>query len=307
MAKEKTSSSRTSKIVVLSILAAIYLTILLIIFVPQVKRPAINKNENVFCYDYYDLLSSEDKKSINDFGKKFQKKYGINIYLVTCERQVAGSNYSGTYRAELWGEDFLKNKSMSTSDNCVVIIINARKYVMNYKSSGFGHPGYVKEDLPYSTDYHFDIYTYGASAKKISDNELTRIIYGKNADNILEGEEYVSSASIGMMEELGKAYSFIYTNTWPAVIAIAAIISIIITIIVLACVSKSYSKNRKIVNYSLSENTNLKLTVKEDLYSHKTVTYTIISTPSSSSSSSHSSGGIGGGGGGGGAGHRGGR
>jgi len=334
--QEKQPTSRKSKIIILSVIAAIYLTILLSIFIPIVNRPSINKNETNFCYDYYDILSQEEENSINEIGSKIQKKYGINVYVATTERIYTGKtstlfvpsnentkydyNNKNNYKADLWGENFLKNKNLSQSENCVVLIINARKYkiISDMKpASSIVYSGdksayeitYSKEDISYAIDYHFDIYTYGASNRKITDTELTRIIFGKNADNILLGGDLVTSATCSMMTELGKSYAWIYTNKWPSICIISLVISAAISITVIVLVSKSYSKKRKVVNFSLENNTNLELTEKNDVFLRRSVTYTVISTSSSNSSSSsgHSSGGIGGGGGGGGAGHRGGR
>ena len=156
-------------------------------------------------------------------------------------------------------------------------------------------------------DFHFDLYTYGASAKRITNTEINKIIYSDAGDRILEGKSYVANAVCDMSVLLGDAYSHIYYSGhwWFAVIAL--IVSLIIAGFVYKKIQNSYKKDRKNINYSLSNNSRLNLTLKKDDFIYSDTTYTIIETSSYSGGSSSSSSSSGSSGGGGGSGHRGGR
>lgn len=237
----------------------------------------LDRQEDVFVYDDMELFSDSQELQINVICSKIQEKNKLLVYVSTCQR-INGS-------AQQWGDDFCRQHNLSNSETFVVIIINATDYNRNY---------------------HFDIYTYGDSERKISDKEIENILYSEGGDLILTSSS--TNTVLGLEEiinKLGSAYSWILPNSnWILICALSLLIALLIAFIVIQIVKKSYSKHRLTENYNFATNTKLRLEVKEDNFVNSVVTSVVIAGGTSGS------GNLGGGhysGGGGGGGHRGGR
>ena len=264
----------------LIVVLAIYLIVLVALVIFQANRKSIDESVETFCYDDFDVFTSEQEAELNENCKYVQDKYGINVYISTCER-VYGT-------ATQWGTDFIYEHNMDYDENMVVIILNCQKI----------------NDLPYN--YHFDIYTYGHAAKKITDSEINKLVWSSAGDDIVSTTDSSTETRVNGLKQLtidsGVAYAWIYSDRWLIVIIITLVIGLIISLITVKSIKSSYSKKRDNNSFSYSANSNLNLTVKEDVYSHKYVTSVRISSSSSGGGGGgHSSGGGGGGG------HRGGR
>ena len=296
---KKASNGKPNRIGLI-ILCTIYVFVMVAIIFSVSKRGYTDKSVDLFVYDDFEVFSEEQEMQLNNNCKAIQQKYGVNVYISTCERFCIYSSWSSNsdtyyyysynmdnYYADKNGDNFRYDHNFDYDDNLVVIIINCHG-----KSE-------TERD-----DYHFDIYTFGTAKNKITDSEADKIIWSKAGDEIVlaSTNEEVKSAVIKMTKDLGVAYSWILSYRWPVIFIITALVGALISWAVIAGVKKSYSKKRDNNSYSFSANSKLNLTVREDTFSHKNVTSVRIerNTPS-----------VGGGfrssGGGGGGGHRGGR
>lgn len=291
-----TVSKKKNKKAGIIIFSVIYILIFLIILIPNISNKGYtDKSVDAFVFDDFEVFSDSQESQINTNCKRVQQKYGVNVYISTCERKSYFSSssgyyynydYSSNYYATQIGTDFIWQHNFNYSDNLVIIILNCQKF---------------NESERY--DYHFDVYTFGSAASAISDSEVDKIIWSSAGDDIISSNsEQATSGLISMTTDLGKAYAGILSYRWGIIILVTAIIGALIALGVTKGIKRSYSKKRDNESYSFSANTNLNLTVREDIFSHKNVTYVHIDRGSSSGGGGgHSSGGGGGGG------HRGGR
>ena len=271
----KTPAKKKTKLTLWIIFGIVYALIVFGIVFANYNKGTSDKNVNTFCYDEVGAFSAEQVTQIDQKCKAVQQKYGVNVYVATCERLYG--------KATKWGEDFLSEHSLSESDDLVVIIINMQCYG------------------EYKNNYHFDLYAYGKYYKAVSDNEVKKLLFSKAGDNMLVGGSTTVEGTLEMTENFAIACTWIYSNSWNLVYIIAAIIALVIAIIVVCVVKGKYKKDRFVQNFEFNTNSKLNLEVQADKYSHKTITFVRIS----SSSSSGGGGGFSGGGGGGG--HLGGR
>ena len=231
-----------------------------------------DKNRTTFLFDYKDIFSEEQEADINEACGAATKKYGVTFLVATCNR-------TGT-KADLWGEDFLRKEGLSERDDYVVVIINAKDV---------------------GVDYHFDIYTYGRAVSRVSADEIENAVWSIYADRILTNDSATAASGVvEMVDQLGGYYEGL--PVWlTTVVGIA--LGIVIGVIVIGRISKSYSRMRKNVTYPLDKYCKMNLTGREDQFLRSATTVVVIQNNSSGG------GGHGGGfsGGGGGGGHRGGR
>lgn len=290
----KKVKNKQTKINVIIVLSLIYLAIIASIIIVATRKSPTNLSVEKFIFDDFEVFSSEQEQRINENCKLVQGKYGLNVYVSTCERKKFNNSISkydhydfvDNYYATQDGSDFLREHNLSYSDNLAIIIINCQK----------------RDSVTY--DYHFDIYIFGHADKKISELESDKIIWSDFGDEILSSDpDRATDAVLGMTKDIGVAYAGILSYHWLVIIIVALLIGALISIITTTLIKKSYSKTRESNNYSFTANTNVNLTVRDDKFSHKNVTFVIRSSSSGGSGShgGHSSGG------GGGAGHRGGR
>lgn len=289
MIKRKANKKRVIRIVLFSV---VFAAIAFWVFSITYSKPIKNKETN-FIYDEMNIFSESQEESLNNLCLSAQKTNKLKIYISTCERI--------NEKASKWGTDILKERKLSYDDNVVIIIIN-------FEEEG--------------AEYFFDIYTYGKSATKITDDEYDIIMWSEGGDYIKLSTPI--SAVIGLkdiIKQIRISYTWILTDTsWWLICGGSLIIGMIVAFIVIKAVKKSYSKQRKVENYEFNTNTKMDLRVRQDTFIRKNVTSVIIPKiePSNSGggSSGRSSGGRGFGGGisfgggrsgGGGAGHRGGR
>lgn len=255
---------------------------------------------NKYCYDYKEIFTEEQEKSIQETCAEIHKKKDVAVIVVTCDRKSSSAGYNGV--------EFCEKEGLDATDNFVVIIINAQ--VKN------------EEQKIYFNEYHFDIYTFGDSAWQISDNEINKILYSEGGDKILKDNPKDAFEGVTSLAKLsGEAYTGILPNhvSWFVIMGIAAGVGLLVATICTVCIKKSYSRKRENSNYSIKSNTNLSMVGKQDRYLRSHTTSVIISSSSSNGgysggrsggfSGGGRSGGFGGGGrsGGGGGGHRGGR
>ena len=258
------------------IFSVIYAAIMIPLLVSTFHISPIDKSVTQFCYDEVSVFSSQECISIDNQCASIQKKCNINVLVLTCNRTSSGY-------ASKNGETFIAEHGEYTLDtNFVIIIINSYEYA----------------DSRY--DFHFDIYTFGDSAKKISDREIEKILYSDAGDEILEGHD-VAGAAIKMVGYLGTAYAGIYSRAWLGVTIASMAIGSFVSMIVVLVIRSKYLKRKIEPNYSFQNNATLKMRVANDSYSHNSVTSVIIATSNGGGGGHFSSGGGGGGG------HRGGR
>ena len=287
--KRKPNKKRVARVVIFSIIFVIifgWATFLAISPSTNKKLTKIDKTYKDivdFCYDDFDLFSDEQESMINHYCKTAQKKYKVTILVSTCSRVGGNATQIGT--------QFLSKNNFSSKENIFVLIINATNFNRNY---------------------HFDIYTYGSAANKISGDyksgEVKKIIWCEGADKILtSNSETATQGVIDMTKTIGKAYAWILNDiSWFIICGVSLVIGLIVAIIVINVIKKKYSKHREVSNYEFRTNTKLDLKVKQDVFLRKSVSSVIIAT-SSSSGGGGSFRGSGRSGGGGGGGHRGGR
>ena len=276
--------SKKARRITLIVFCVIYAVVLLGIIFVQTSKKSIDKSVETFCFDDYDVFSSTQELELNENCKNVQKKYGINVYISTC---MGEKDYWGDIHATQWGTSFLAEHGLSQIDNLYIIILNCIK-----------NGNIVVE-------YHFDIYKYGHAAKKLTESEADKIIWSNSGDEIVSKIDLSTETRVKALKQmtidLGIAYSWIYTDNWGTIVIVTLLIGALIAFIVVKIIKSSYSKARDNQSYSFSANSNLNLTIKQDVYSHKHVTSVRISSSSSGGGGGHSSGG------GGGSGHAGGR
>lgn len=233
-----------------------------------------DKNRTQYCYDYKGLFSQAQLDDINEACRANSKKYMVTFLVATTNR--TGS------KADMWGEDFLAQEGLSDKDDYILIIINARDV---------------------GVDYHFDIYTYGNAARRLSDREIENAVWSIYADRILTSDSAsAASGVVEMLPMLGKSYDGI--ALWFNIVFGLAL-GLAISGIVIACIKRHYSRKRKNETYPLDKYCRMNLTGHEDKFMHTYTSVVVINTNSGGGHGGGHSGGFGGGGGGGG--HRGGR
>ena len=282
MMKRKANKKRVIRIILFSVaFSLIAIWVFILAFSKSIKNPETN-----FVYDKKELFSDSQEMLINTTSQNVQRKYKVKVYVSTCSRSYGSALQVGT--------GFLREHNFSSEDNIVVIIINATDYESNY---------------------HFDIYTYGDSARKISGDwesgELHKILYCEGGDLVLtSNSDNATRGVIEMIEKTGMAYAWILADmSWWIICGVSLAIGCLVAFLIVKAIKKSYSKNRKSENYEFTSNTNLNLRIKQDTFIRKSVSSVRIershSSGGGSSGRSFSGGGRSGGGGGGG--HRGGR
>ena len=271
----KTPMSKKSKIMVLIFLGIIYLCLVVGICVSNYGKSVADVSVNTFCYDEMSAFSGEQVGEINAKCKYVQETYGVDVYVATCLR-IAGGFASKN------GTDFLVEHGIDYDSDLIVLIIN-----MNTSGTS-------------TYNYHFDIYTYGSCYTKLTENEIDHLLFSKAGDDILEGGEKAFDGTIQMVENLGKAYKFIFSDSYTGILIVCSIIAIIAAFIIIEIIKGKYRKDRFVENYAFDTNSKLDLELNTDTFLRKSVTYVHINTDSGSGGGGFS-------GGGGGFGHRGGR
>ena len=273
----KASMSKKTKTIIFVILGIIYALVLGGICIKNYGKPVAQLSVETFCFDEKSAFLTSQVDSINERCKQVQSNYGVDVYVLTCNRE--GGSFGAV--ASKIGEDFLAEHGFATSDNLIVLIIN-----MN----SIGSENY---------NYHFDIYTYGECYNKITNKEINKLLYSTAGDNILVGGDKAYEGVLEMVTNLGKAYKFIYTNSVTALLVISLIISLITSLIIISVIKGKYKKERQVNNFAFDSNSKLDLQLSTDTYLRHTVTFVHINRDSGSGGFSS--------GGGGGSGHRGGR
>lgn len=249
-----------------ALLVCILLAMVLCCVLCLASCKATEPDRTSFVYDDMELFDDNQIILINQAAKDAQQKYGLTVLVATCQR-------SGS-KATLNGEQLMSREGLQ--GNYTILIINADGLNQNY---------------------HFDIYTYGRSARKISDSEVEDILFSIWGDAILTSDSTKAVSGVThMIDMCGSAYQ----PKWKAVVIAALIIAVIVTLVVVTRVKRSYSRKRKNDTYPLDKYCRLNLKDRQDVFSHSTTTFVIINSGSSSGGGHFS-------GGGGGGGHRGGR
>ncbi len=283
----KTSMSKKAKLIILSIVGVLFLLTVGIILISNYGGKVAFANVQNYCFDdeAVNVFTAEQELQINQKCKQVQDKYGVDVYVATCRRIGASATLRGT--------DFLSEHGFNESDNLIVLIINAR--LTTYQILGEPHE--------YISEYHFDLYAYGKCRGKITQSEVKKILYSNAGDNILEGGNLTYEGTTEMVGLLGKAYHFIYNESWKTILIVGAVVAFVGSLITILVISGKYKKERYVSNYDFNANSKLNLEHSSDVFTHKSVTYVRINTDNGSGGLS-----IGGGsGGGGGSGHLGGR
>ena len=228
-----------------------------------------DKSRTTYCYDYKGIFNDYQTEQINEACQKATKKYNVTFLVATTGR--TGKT------ADLVGDGFLSREGLSDEDDYVVIIINAKGL---------------------NEDYHFDIYTYGRAARRISDDEIDTTLYSIYGDYILsDNSGTAADGVVGLIDKLDGI------PLWGNIV-IGLIIGLVVAGIVAGGISKGYGRKRKNETYPLDKYCKLSLREHEDKFSRSVTTVTIINNNSGGGSrggGGHSSGGGFGGG------HRGGR
>ncbi len=287
--KKKLSKLEIAAIVILVANVIAWLILAGVHLIPNCYGPRTNTNNvEQLCFDDFHLFTESDAIRINTACKNVQKKYGVNVYVATCERR----NKYGEAKAKIWGVDFLEAHGLSQNDDLLLIILNASSsnVVYNTSENSYSYNG--------GSSYHFDLYYYGICSQKVSSLEVQTILYSKAGDDILRGDSKAVDGVCSMVKKYAFAYKFVY----PSLVVVAfAIIGAVIGLIVwvklfintLRKCKKDYGHIGDEFNSEIICDHNLKLKVKTDTYSHSTTDshYSpIIDSDSSSSSSGGGSG-----------------
>ena len=288
--KKKLSKLEISAIVILVANVLAWLILAGVHLIPNCYGPRTNTNNvEQLCFDDFHLFTEADAIRINTACKNVQKKYGVNVYVATCER--INKYGEGEDKAKIWGVDFLEAHGLSQNDDLLLIILNASSSNVLYDTSenSYSYNG--------RKSYHFDLYYYGICSQKVSKLEVQTILYSKAGDDILKGDSTSADGVCSMVKKYAFAYKFVYPSVvivgfamTGAIIGLGALVALFI--FTLRKCKEVYGHIGDEFNSEILCDHNLRLKVKTDTYSHSTTDshYSPIFPESSSSSSGGSSG-----------------
>lgn len=209
------------------------------------------------------VLSQSEEQLLSQKVKAISQEKNINFYFVLVDQ----SYYEGT--------TFLAKEGIDKDQATVLVCVT--------RASGI---------------YYFDLYTFGAAEKRITDDEVEWIL-----DAGMPIKQGKLTQGLFCMADAVQTYYQSTAAYWGKCFLVAFFISLAIAGGVYLWVFFAYRRKNRGVSYPLESYTNLDLTTQEDRFMGTFVTKTRIVRSSSGTGGGFGGGRIGGGGGG----HRGGR
>ena len=249
--------------------AAILLTILT--FTLCLALPLSAAEGDLRVYDPSGMLSETESAGLSTRLDQLSAEYGVELYFATY---VADTRFDDFY-----GDDYCTRVQNLKGRDAVLLVVTYER--LNGR-------------------YYYNMYTYGEANYAINQKEVDYILdmdevyYNIKTGNVAEGAEafFVWSAA---------AFEGRVGVSWAVIIAVSALISIVIALIICAGVVAAYKKKRASVDYPLDRYARLTLTKDRDSFVREYTTRTY--SPRSGGNGGGSNGRRHGGGGG----HRGGR
>lgn len=269
-------------------------------FVSRSKANSFGERTNQECgtdqriFDYYGLLSSSENDELQDMIDKYQEKYGMDIVVVTYDEYTDFSDIgiTNTSDIQLFSELFCDYYRFGWETWTPVTGESYRE------KSGTSIVLAIKwSDIPGNGDIW--LCTSGRAQDKISDSEATDIVN--------DGGEYLRDDPLKgislIIKESADSMTGVMHGALPGFVKILIGIgaALIITIVFFAVnASKKEAKDTTTKSTYVAKDA-VRVTNHSDIFSHKHVSKTKISSDSNSSGGgggSHSGGGSHGGGGG---------
>ncbi len=244
-------------------LKKIVFTVFLLIITLSSFSLTVSAYSDKAVYDRAGLFTENEIEQLEKCAYELFKDVDCDIYIVT--------DHNAYNRVTYFGDDF--RNEYGITGNSVILIITA------------------------NGNNNYDIYTYGEAYSKLSDSDIDNILDDSDVYDNIKSENYFEGAMAFIEVTFDE-----YTLSFGELMAIALVISAVVTVIFFCCVYYSYNKKLRSEKYPLNRYANLDLKEQSDLFAERFVTKRRIPR---SNSGGRASGGRSGGGGGGG--HRGGR
>ncbi len=222
-------------------------------------------------YDPTDLIPADVEQALSDHLIALEQEHGVALYMATYEAK--------NYRDDFTGTEYCHTIHNLNGTDAVLLIVT------------YDHSDGI---------YYYDLYTYGKANQRLTNTEVDYILDHDSVYDNLKGGRLAAGAE-AFFDLSAKGYTGRVGVSMAIIIAVCAVISLIIALIVCGSVVSAYRRKHPSVEYPLDRYATLNLTSHEDRFLHKSVTR--VHVPRNNGSGGRGGGSRHGGGGG----HRGGR